>query len=141
MKSRLRGQDSRRAFAAALILAVIALSALAGNGATSSAVCGTVIEFESREWITVVNETTDPTGVRFTLRSTTTYDGNPATIVPGARVTVRYRSVGERHHVADKVRVLSERADAAHDDSFETTSIASSCSIQVFNSAARSRSR
>ena len=38
----------------------------------------------------------------------TAYEGSPAAIQTGARVTVWYRSVGERRFVADKVRVLTD---------------------------------
>jgi len=97
----------RRAFIALLIVGVVVLSAFADNAATQHAITGTVIEFEHREWMSLVNETTDPTGVRFALREITAYEGSPATIKPGARVTVWYKSVGESRHVANKVRVLS----------------------------------
>jgi hypothetical protein len=105
----MKGQDTRKAFPAALLLAALVLSSPAGNDASPHAITGTVIAVESREWIAVVNETTDPLGVRITLRPETTYDA-PAAIMPGVRVTMRYRSVGERRHIADSVRVLSERA-------------------------------
>jgi hypothetical protein len=43
------------------------------------------------------------------LRETTAYEGDPAAIKPGIRVTVWYRSVGERRLLADKVRMLDAR--------------------------------
>jgi hypothetical protein len=42
------------------------------------------------------------------LRKTTAFDGDPALITPGLRVTVWYRSVAERRPVADRVRVVPE---------------------------------
>lgn len=55
--------------------------------------------------------------MRLALRETTAYEGqgshhalDPAAIKPGVRVRVWYRGVGERHPVADKVRVLVDAA-------------------------------
>jgi hypothetical protein len=48
-----------------------------------------------------------PRGVEIALRETV-YDGDPADIKGGVRVTVWYRSVGERRPVADIVRVLGD---------------------------------
>jgi hypothetical protein len=101
----------RRAFTVSLIVGLVVFSTLAVNRATQHAMTGTVVEVEDREWMSVVNETTDPTGARVTLRETTAYEGNAAAIKPGARVTVWYRSVGERRPVADRVRVLSDAPD------------------------------
>ena len=56
---------------------------------------------------TFANGQTDPEGYGLTLREATIYEGNPAALRTGVRVTVWWRSVGERHFVADKVRVLS----------------------------------
>jgi hypothetical protein len=95
-----------RLFLTALIVAFVVLSALAYKGAPQRVGTGTVSEFEAGEWIAVANEQTDPKGFRITLRETTTYEGNPATLKTGVRVTVWWRSVGERRFVADKVRVL-----------------------------------
>jgi hypothetical protein len=51
------------------------------------------------------------------LREATTYESrdqnsvlDPAVLKSGVRVTVWYRSVGERRAVADKVRMLSDAA-------------------------------
>jgi hypothetical protein len=93
-----------------LILAFVVLSALADSGATRGVVTGTVTEFLANEWIAVRNESTDPTGVRIALRETTAYEGSPAAIELGVRVTVSYRYVGEARPVADKVRVLPDAA-------------------------------
>lgn len=104
-----------RALMSSLVVAFAVLSMLLDNGAASQrVVTGTVAKFQAREWMSVVNETTDPTGLQIALRNTTVYEDrehddtpNLETIEPGVRVTVWYRSVGERRPVADKVRVLS----------------------------------
>jgi hypothetical protein len=49
-------------------------------------------------------------GFEIALRETTAYEGSPSAITRGARVTVWYRSIGERRFVADKVRVLANAA-------------------------------
>ena len=93
------------AFIASVVVAFVVLSVFADSGrSTQSVATGTVAEVHAREWMLVVNE-----GMRLpvALRETTTYEGNPATISPGIRVTVWYRGVAERRPVADKVRVLT----------------------------------
>lgn len=113
----------RRAFMGSLILAFLILSALADrigldglvtlwgilNGDTPRVVTGTVTELHASEWMSVASDT-NPIGFRIALRKTTVYEGSPAAIKSGARVTVWYRNVGERHLVSDRVRVLSEAA-------------------------------
>ena len=100
-----------RGFAASLIVAFVVLSVLADSGTPQLVITGTVAKFKAREWISVANEATDPIGATnpmglwIILRDTTTYEGSPAAIKPGVRVTVWYRSVGERRPIADKVRV------------------------------------
>jgi hypothetical protein len=98
-----------RAFMASLVVAFIVLSVLADRRAPQRIVTGTIREFEAGEWLSVAIYTTDPTGFPIALRETA-YEGSPAAIKPGARVTVWYRSVGERRFVADKVRVLADAA-------------------------------
>jgi hypothetical protein len=93
---------------ASLVVAlVVLLSALAQRRATQWAVTGTVAEFKAGEWITLVDS---PMEAPIALRKATTYAGNPAAIMPGSRVTVWWRSVGEPQPVADKVRVLADAA-------------------------------
>ena len=101
---------TRRACMASLAVAFVVVSVLADGGATPRVVTGTVTKFEAGEWMSVANQRTDSIGFPIALRATTVYEGNPAVIKPGARVTVRYRSVGERHPVADEVRVLRDAA-------------------------------
>ena len=95
-----------RAFMASLVVAFVVLSALADRRAPQRIVTGTIRESEAGEWLSVATHTTDPKGFQIALRETTGYDGSPAAIKPGARVTIWYRSVGERRFVADKVRVF-----------------------------------
>ena len=95
---------------ASLAVAFVVVSVLADGGATPRVVTGTVTKFEAGEWMSVANQRTDPIGFPIALRDTTAYEGSPAAIKPGARVTVWYRSVGERRFVADKVRVLADAA-------------------------------
>ena len=95
-----------RAFIASLVVAFVVLSVLAYRGAPQHVVTGTIRESEAGEWLAVATHTADPKGFQIALRETTGYEGSPAAIKPGARVTVWYRSVGERRFVADKVRVL-----------------------------------
>ena len=97
---------TRRAFLASLFIAFVVLSLLADSGAARlSVITGTVTEWQVGELISVANEQTDREGVRIALRETI-YERDPGAIKPGVRVTVWYRSVGERRPVADKVRVL-----------------------------------
>jgi hypothetical protein len=106
-----------RVFTASLALTFV-LSMLTANGAASQRVLtGTVTQFRPGHTISVMNASTDPCGVQIALRNTAFYDdrGNDArlslaTIDTGARVTVWYRSVGERRPIADKVRVLADDA-------------------------------
>lgn len=110
-----------RAFMASLVAAFAVLSLLVDNGAASRrVVTGTVTEFQRGEWITVTNETTDPAGMQIALRSPTVYEHrkqdaplNHETFKSGVRVTVWYRSVGERRPVADKVRVAGDQFPSA----------------------------
>jgi hypothetical protein len=95
---------------ASLLVALVVLSVMTDRGATQRIVTGTVAEVEAGQWMSVANETTDPMGFRIALRQTTAYEGSPAAIKPGARVTVWYRSVAERLFVADEVRVLPDAA-------------------------------
>ena len=97
-----------RALLASLAVAFVVLSALADRRAPQRIVSGTIHEFEAGEGLSVATHTTDPKGFPIALRDTTAYEGSPAAIKPGARVTVWYRSVGERRFVADKVRVLTD---------------------------------
>jgi len=89
-----------RAFMAALVVAFVVLSALADSGPTERVVTGTVAEFQAGEWMLVTNEAMS---LPVALGETTAYEGrdqdsalDPAAIKPGVRVTVWYRSVGER---------------------------------------------
>lgn len=94
------------AFVGSLVVALMVASALADRGSAQRVVTGTVGEYVAGEWISVANETTDPMGFQIALRKTTALEDDPALIKPGARVTVWYRSVGERRPLADKVRVV-----------------------------------
>jgi hypothetical protein len=98
------------AFIASLVVALVVASALADRGRAQRVVTGTVAEYVAGEWISVANETTDPMGFQIALRATAAFEGDPALIKPGTRVTVWYRSAAERRPLADKVRVLTEAA-------------------------------
>ena len=107
-----------------LILAFLMLSAVADrigldalvtlwgvlDGNPQRTVTGTVTEFHAGEWLSLAPMATVGRGFRINLRDTTTYDGVPAAIMPGTRVTIWYRNIGERHLVSDRVRVLAEAA-------------------------------
>jgi hypothetical protein len=95
-----------RAFVASLLIAFVVLSALADRHAPQRIVTGTIRQSEAGEWLSVAVYERDPTGFQLALRETTAYERSPAAVKPGARVTIWYRSVGERRFVADKVRVL-----------------------------------
>ena len=82
---------------------VVVLSVLLDSGKSPQRVAaGTVAEVHAGEWMLVAYP-----GVRLpvALRETTIYEGNPADLKPGVRVTVWYRGVAERRPVADKVRM------------------------------------
>ena len=93
------------AFMASLVVAFVVLSVLADRGATQRVATGTVAEVHAGEWMLVANE---HMRLPVALGETTVYEGNPAAIKPGIRVTVWYRSVAERRPVADKVRILGD---------------------------------
>ena len=98
----------RRPHAAWLVVALILLTALAHSRASSVVVVtGTVTEFQAGRLIAITNEQSGPKGFGISLRETTDYEGEPGAIRRGVRVTVSYRSVGERRPVADEVRVLT----------------------------------
>jgi hypothetical protein len=96
----------KRVFIVSLVVAFVALSALASRGAPQRSTTGTIVQFETGEWIAIANEQTDPKGFQIALRETTAYDGNTAALQTGVRVTVWWKSVGERRFVADRVRAL-----------------------------------
>ena len=99
------------AFTVSLVVAFVVVSALADRGGgVQRVVTGIVGEYVAGEWISVANETTDPMGFQIALRETTAYEGDPAVIKPGIRVTVWYRSAAERRSLADKVRVFPDAA-------------------------------
>lgn len=99
-----------RAFVASLLVAFVVLSALTDRHVPQRIVTGTIRESEAGEWLSVAVYSTDPKGFPITLRETTAYEGSGAVVKTGARVTVWYRSIGERRFVADKVRVLADEA-------------------------------
>ena len=75
----------RGAFIASVVVAFVVLSVFADSGRSTQRVAtGTVAEFHTGEWMLVTN-----TGMRLpvALRETTAYEGNPADIKPGIRVT------------------------------------------------------
>ena len=98
---------TRRAFLATLFVAFVVLSLIADRGkARQRVMTGTVIEWQRAEsFVVATQDTAARGGFRFSLRETA-YERDPRTIKPGSRVTVWYRSVGERRPVADKVSVL-----------------------------------
>lgn len=96
------------AFVASMAVACVVVLLLVGRNSAQQVVTGTIGEYVAGEFLSVANETTDPMGVQIALRKTTAFDGDPALITPGLRVTVWYRSVTERRPVADRVRVVPE---------------------------------
>ena len=87
------------AFVASLIVGFVVLSILAdGGGSTQRVATGTIADVHAGEWMLVLNERMR---LPVALGETTTYEGNPAAIKTGIRVTVWYRSVAERRPVAD----------------------------------------
>jgi hypothetical protein len=97
-------------FMALLVVAFVVVSTLPDRRSVPSVITGTVGAYVAGEWIAISNETTDPRGVHVTVRDTTAFEGDPALIKPGIRVTVWYRSAGERRPLADKVRVVPAAA-------------------------------
>jgi hypothetical protein len=97
----------RFVFAMALLVAFIILSLLSGSNATGH-VTGTVAEWQPEQYIALARGPI-PGGRGFPFQISlrkTVYEGDTHNINPGARVTVWYRNLGERHLVADRVRVL-----------------------------------
>ena len=96
----------RYVFVMALVVAFVGLSLVADRSASGQRVItGTVTEWRAGESIAIANQQTDPEGFGIRLRNTV-YEGDTATIRFGVRVRIWYRTVGERHPVADRVRVL-----------------------------------
>jgi hypothetical protein len=94
-------------FVIALLIAFVVLSLLADRSAKGQrVVTGTVTVWRAGESIKMANESTDSTAFAMQLRPTTAYEGDTRRIGPGARVTVWYRNVGDRHFVVDRIRVL-----------------------------------
>jgi hypothetical protein len=101
---------TRRAFTACLmVIGFVTLSVLTHSGVTKVVATGTVVEFRASESISVINAGMNPHPIA--LRETTVYEGDPAAIYRGTRVTVWYRLMDERPPVADKVRVLPDDAN------------------------------
>ena len=101
---------TKPAFIASLVIGFVVLSALAYRGAPQRITTGRVVQFEAGEWIAVAKEESDPKGFQIALRGTTSYEGTTEALQTGVRVTVWWRSVGERRFVADRVRVLPAAA-------------------------------
>jgi hypothetical protein len=90
---------------AMLLVAFVVISSLADRGANRERVItGTVVEWRADQSIKVVNQASDPRGFQIALRNTI-YDGDPAAIRPGVRVTVWFKLVGERAPLAARVQV------------------------------------
>jgi hypothetical protein len=93
----------------AVLGAIVALSLLEyRRGNSMRVITGDVVEWQAGQMISVVNDQTDPGGVRIEAR-VTEHSGDRDRIKTGVRVTVWYRLVGERYPVATKVRVLDEQ--------------------------------
>ena len=91
------------AFIASLVVAFVVLSILADGGRSTQRVAtGTIADVHADEWMLVLNE---HMRIPVAFGETTAYEGNPAAIKTGSRVTVWYRFVAERRPVADKVRI------------------------------------
>jgi hypothetical protein len=111
------GQSKHAHAVASFAVAVALLSVLADSGASKQfVVTGTVAGFQPGMWLLVSNE--QVLSLQVALRETTTYEVqdpygalDSAGIAPGVRVRVWYRLVGERHPVADKVRVVAGAVD------------------------------
>ena len=91
------------AFMASLVVAFVVLSVLADRSVSTQRIAsGPVAEMHAGEWMLVANE-----GMRLpvALQQKTAYEGSPAALTAGSRVTVWYRLVAERRPVADKVRI------------------------------------
>src|SRR4051812_18622047 len=89
----------------ALIVALVTVWAVTDRTASSDRMAtGTVDEVHPGDWMLVTNG-----GMKLpvALRQTTTYDGDPAALATGARVTVWYRNLAERRMVANRVRILA----------------------------------
>jgi hypothetical protein len=98
------GDLMRRAFIGSLGIGFVVMSWLCDKRGDGEVITGIVTKWKARECMSIVNDQTDPGGFRIALRETV-YEGDGAAIVPGVRVTVSYRSVGERLPIADRVRV------------------------------------
>ena len=95
---------------ATFLTAMVTVSALTARRNATSTVIGRIGDFQPRGTIRIVGEQFNPAGFTLTLRDTT-FEGFAAGSAPhvGALVSVRYRMVGERRPVADRVRLLKVR--------------------------------
>lgn len=93
-----------RGFLAFFTALVAALWLVSGRSAPLSSVTGVVKHVDASIGISVANDQTEPSGLGISLRDSTKFDIDPATIAPGMTVTVTYRVVGERHPIAEAVR-------------------------------------
>ena len=105
-KVRLKREVTWPAFVGSLVITFVVFSVLAQRRAAPSTVTGTIAEFEAGQWLSLASEGSGR-GFRIALREGTDYEGSSAAIKSGVRVSVSYRSVGERRPVATKVRLLN----------------------------------
>jgi hypothetical protein len=90
----------------AVPLCAFALVVMASSGSIPARTLeGRVLAFEPGRSLVVVNEQTDPTGLEFLLRGVRIEPRD--VLAPGARVTVWFRTVGERRPITDRVKVLA----------------------------------
>ena len=92
------------------VRSVTPVSGLTYRGAARHSITSTIVQFKAEEWIAVASEQPGLSDLEIALRSTTAYEGDPEALRPGTRMTVWWKSVGERRFVADKVRLLSVAA-------------------------------
>ena len=72
-------------FVVMLVVAFVVASTLIDSGTGQYVLTGTVGEYVDGNWILIGNATTDPRGVRISMREATVFEGDPALIEPGIR--------------------------------------------------------
>jgi hypothetical protein len=97
------GSEMRDLLTAALVVVfVLVISQVVDYRAPQRVLTGEVVDVRPGDYVAVVLGPTNPQGVQFSLRGAT----DSSALRPGARVTVWYRSVGERRFVADRVELV-----------------------------------
>jgi hypothetical protein len=88
---------------ALIIVFVPVISRIVDYRAPQRVITGEVVDVRAGDYVVVALGPSNPQGVQFSLRGT----ADSSALRPGTRVTVWYRSVGERRFVADRLALMN----------------------------------